>query len=351
MTAPVVVEITDATSVGEVRRRCAELTGRLGFDEHAVGRAAIVATEVASNLVKHAQPGGRVLITPTERRERLAIELLGVDSGPGIENIAQALRDGYSTNTTPGTGLGAVRRQADEFEVHSTRGAGTVVLARVFDGGGRQRSEPLARAAALDVVALGVPKPGEPVSGDGWAAEHGHDRSWVLVVDGLGHGPDAAHAAQAAIRSFRRHAGSAPAERLQSIHEDLHGTRGAAAAIAEIRHASGGIRYAGLGNIAATVVSASDTSSMISLDGIAGHRAERIREFEYVMPSDALLIMHSDGVNQHWDLGRHPGLRQRDPGIVAAVLLRDHARSRDDATVLVARRAPPPDVARPQRPE
>jgi anti-sigma regulatory factor (Ser/Thr protein kinase) len=336
---PLLVDVSDASSVGEVRRRCADLTARLGFDETAAGRVAIIATEIASNLVRHATEGRRVLVRGVERGGRLAVELLAIDAGPGIDNVAQAMRDGYTTGATPGTGLGAVRRLADEFELFSVAGVGTVVLARVDAGiGGLATAPPPASPIELGVLA--VPKPGEPVSGDAWAVEHAADRSWVLVVDGLGHGPDAARAARAAVRAFERHAAHAPADRVRALHDALGSTRGAAVGVAEIRTGRREVVFAGLGNIAAAVVTGERTQNMISHDGIAGHVAARIHEYGYPWPENALLIMQSDGLSQRWDLARYPGLARRDPSIVAAVLFRDCARGRDDATVLVARDTP-----------
>jgi anti-sigma regulatory factor (Ser/Thr protein kinase) len=341
MIPPVLVEVADMTSVGDVRRRFAELSGRIGLDETATGRVAIIATEIASNLVKHAVPGSRVVGQATERHGRLAVELLGIDSGPGIDNVAQALRDGFSSTSTPGTGLGAVRRLADEFQLHSLPGTGTIVLARVVaDATSQEHAAP--PSGALELGAVAVPAPGESANGDAWAIERREDRTWVTVVDGLGHGPDAAVAAHAALRSFHRRAGAAPGEHVRAMHEMLRNTRGAAVAVAEIRADTREIIYAGLGNIAGVVIAPDGgTHNMVSHDGIAGHVAARIHEFTYAWPSGALLVMHSDGLTQRWDLGRYPGLARRDPSIIAAVLLRDSSRGRDDATVVVVRDSDP----------
>ncbi|MEG2630728.1 MAG: histidine kinase, partial [Comamonas sp.] len=59
------------------------------------------------------------------------IEILSVDDGPGIRDLSQAMRDGFSTAGSPGTGLGAVQRLATDFDVHSEVGKGTVILARL----------------------------------------------------------------------------------------------------------------------------------------------------------------------------------------------------------------------------
>jgi hypothetical protein len=107
--------------------------------------------------------------------------------------------------------------------------------------------------------------------------------------------------------------------------------------VAEIDIAGQTVRFAGLGNIAATVYGPRSVRHLVSHHGIAGHAAQRITEYTYPWPPDAALVMHSDGVATLRDLEPYPGLMQRDPGIIAGVLYRDFGRPRDDATVVVAR--------------
>jgi anti-sigma regulatory factor (Ser/Thr protein kinase) len=339
------VDVTDETSVGEVRRRCAELSAEAGFDDVAAGRIAIIATEITGNLVRHATAGQHVIVRMAERQGGLALELLGIDSGPGLPNVAQALRDGYSTSTTPGTGLGAARRLADDFHIHSVPDIGTVVVARVLsreaasDGATASTSARSGSHTQLHVAALVLPKPGQDASGDAWAHERDAERDWILVADGLGHGPDAAIASGTAVRAFQRAVGSPPAERLRLLHDALRPTRGAAVAIAEIHRRNRTVTYAGIGNIAGAMAWPGGVTNMISHDGIVGHMAAQFREFQYPWPEGAVLVMHSDGLSQRWDLDRYPGILRRDPALIAAVLLRDASRGRDDAAVVVASEA------------
>jgi hypothetical protein len=64
----------------------------------------------------------------------------------------------------------------------------------------------------------------------------------------------------------------------------------------------------------------------------------KVQEFTVPFPPDAICILHSDGIQTQWDLARYPGLQGRSPVLVAAVLMRDFIRRRDDAMVLVVRR-------------
>ena len=324
--------VLDASQVGGARRAAVALAERLGFDETAAGRVAIVATELAGNLARHAVDG--TLLVRAVDGGTTGVELVAVDRGPGLADVARSLTDGVSTGATPGTGLGAARRQSDEFDIHSAPGEGTVLLARLWRS--RQRPD-----AVLDigVVCLAVAPEAEP--GDGWAVAPGPARSALLVVDGLGHGPSAAAAAQAAVEAFRRAPNRTPIELVEALHPALRRTRGAAAAVLELDREQRVVRYAGVGNIAASITSAGESGlvsrSLVSMPGTLGHSVRKFHDFEYPWPSGATVVMHSDGLSASWRLDASPGLASRHPAVIAGVLHRDHARGTDDETVLVVR--------------
>jgi serine phosphatase RsbU (regulator of sigma subunit) len=161
----------------------------------------------------------------------------------------------------------------------------------------------------------------------------------VTVVDGLGHGWQAAEAAHEALRIFRKGTHLRPGILLESAHQALRSTRGAAMAIAEIDRDQGIVRYAGVGNISGAVIAGGTRSNMVSHNGIVGHQARKFQEFLYKWPPGALLVMHSDGLGTQWKLDEYAGLAQRDPSVISAVLYRDFTRGRDDVTVLAAREA------------
>lgn len=323
------VRIEEASQVGQARRLAAALAGRLGFDETARANVSILATELATNLLKHGG-GGELVVRSLERGGVIGIEFLAIDKGPGMENVAMCMRDGYSTAGSPGTGLGAVSRIASELSVHSVPGAGTVAFARLWDG-------PVpGDGGGLEIGAVCLPKPGEAVSGDAWAAERGEGRTVVMVADGLGHGESAAEAAREAVAVFGREARAQPAEILAAAHGALRGTRGAAVAVAAVDHASRQVAFAGIGNVAAALVSPGRVQYLVSHNGTVGADVRKIQEFAYPWPAGGALVMHSDGLGTGWRLDRYPGLLSRHPSLVAAVLYRDFARGRDDATAVVA---------------
>ena len=124
---------------------------------------------------------------------------------------------------------------------------------------------------------------------------------------------------------------------MERMHLALRPTRGAAAAVADVDVAARVVRYAGVGNIAATVWGPDGSRSLVSHNGIVGHEMRKVQRFEVPLPPRGLLVMHSDGIATRWQLEKYPGLALRDPAVVAAVLYRDFCRGRDDATVVVAR--------------
>ena len=164
-------------------------------------------------------------------------------------------------------------------------------------------------------------------------------RATLTVADGLGHGGSAAEASRRAVEIAAEHADEPAGMIVASVHAGLRATRGAALAVAELSSTSSSIRYAGLGNISASIVSPGESRSLVSHNGIAGHEMRKIQEFPYEWPANALLVVHSDGVSGRWDLSRYPGLLFRDPSVVAGVIYRDYSRGRDDALIVVVRAA------------
>jgi anti-sigma regulatory factor (Ser/Thr protein kinase) len=301
-----------------------------GFDETDAHRAGLVATEMATNLVKHAAGGGEILL------RRIAadaeVELLAIDRGPGMRNVAASSADGHSTTGSPGTGLGAIRRLSDEFDVFSRAPGGTAVFARL-----RSRSARRATSRAFQVGLVAVAKAGESVTGDGWCVSHSPAAVSVLLADGLGHGVEAADASSAAIAVFTQRPHAKPAEALEAVHLGLRHTRGAAAAVASLNRPSRVVTFAGVGNIGAVITLDGTVRHAVSHNGTLGHEARRFREYTYPWEAGSLLVMHSDGLTSHWSLDVYPGLRMQHPSLVAAVLYRDFSRQRDAVTVLVAR--------------
>ena len=125
--------VEDASQVAEARRQCVAIAERAGFGEADAGRVALAATEFATNLLKHASGGFLVaglIESPSETAT--AIQLMSLDKGPGIPDLAAATKDGFSTAGSPGTGLGALHRLSKIFEVSTSPQSGTAMLAILY---------------------------------------------------------------------------------------------------------------------------------------------------------------------------------------------------------------------------
>ncbi|MFB9234944.1 SpoIIE family protein phosphatase [Plantactinospora siamensis] len=319
--------VESGSAASAVRRAAERLATQLELGKQRTASLSIVAAELTSNLVKHATEGS-LLVRPVRSGTTAGVELVAIDSGPGMADLVGSSRDGHSTTGTWGVGIGAITRQASWYDAHSVPDRGTVVAVQVWPG--------LPPGPAW---AAGVTRPltGEQISGDGFAIRVEEGRHQVLVCDGLGHGPLAATATQAARQAFLTAPAVAPAALVEALHRALGHTRGAALAVAELDVEAGVLRYAGLGNIAGTLLGAEARRGLVSLPGIAGHQRRQVREYNYPYAAGDTLVMHSDGVNDRWRPDDYPGLFGRTPVLAAATVLRDAGVRRDDACVLVAR--------------
>lgn len=323
------VRVLEPSQAGEARRSAIALATSLGFNQTQQGKVGIVVTEIANNLVQHAKDGLLLLQVMTKHNIH-GLEVLALDKGPGISNITECMRDGFSSRRTPGNGLGAISRLSSFFDIFST-GMGTAILCHFW-------ASPIPESLSSNHLELGVvclPKTGEEVCGDAWACEISQERSLLLVADGLGHGSLAAEASTEAVKVFQENVHCSPQEIIAAAHPALRSTRGAAVAIAEINFAHQSLRFAGVGNIAGSVFWSGGKYNLVSYNGTVGCEVRKIKEFTHQWYPGGLLIMHSDGLGTQWRLERYPGLVHKHPSLIAGVLYRDFYRLRDDVTVLV----------------
>ena len=325
-TGDVWMHVDDQGSVPAVRRRAAELAAGAGFDESRVGEVGIAATELASNLVKHAGEGS-VVLRKVHAGPATGVELITIDAGPGRRNIEALVADGETTAGTLGIGLGAVRRMAATLRLHSVPGHGTVVAADLWLTG----SQP----PAMTVSGLVRPLRGQEHSGDAIAHRSFDGGDLVMVADGLGHGPLAAEASERATELFRESGSTAPGELIRLMHGALSGTRGAAVAVVRLDRAAGTLVHAGVGNISGRLLGDGRSRSMVSQPGIVGHNLPHIRETPFDASEGRVVVLHSDGLTEKWDLSGLPGAIDQGPVVLAATLMRDAGVRRDDASVLV----------------
>ncbi|NEB90957.1 ATP-binding SpoIIE family protein phosphatase [Streptomyces bauhiniae] len=381
------------------RGAAAALGRRIGLGDQRTAELVLAVTELATNMTKHAKDGS-VLLRVLRNQTVAGVEVLAVDSGPGMADVTASLRDGMSTAGTLGIGLGAVRRLADSFDIHSQPGTGTVQLARFWP-------RPVHPSVAGEPVVGGVTRPisGEQICGDAWAVRTdtgtpeptSHEETprphklsptapdwatltgtrssfertrrnpsstdlpaWsgtlngsipvraaipgvgqgvlVMSCDGLGHGPMAAVAAQAAVHAFRTASASTPEQAMEQVHRALRGTRGAAVAVARLEP-DGRVLFCGVGNISAALVTPAARTSLLSHPGIVGYQMRQLRTYEHHLPAHGILVMHSDGLSERWKAADLAGLLHHPPAVIATGLLRHAGTRRDDASAVIAKAA------------
>jgi anti-sigma regulatory factor (Ser/Thr protein kinase) len=337
MNAAAALAVEDSTQVASARRAALDLTRNIGFSEERAGQVALVVTELATNLAKHATRG-EMLFRAIQRTggsaPRDGIEVLAIDRGPGMPDVPRARQDGFSTAGTLGHGLGSIERQSDFFQIYS-QPSGTVALARLWS----EQRPPAVRQPPYEIGGVLVSHPNEIICGDAWGWTMRDDRFAIMIADGLGHGLSAHDAADAAMDVFYRTHEQSPSRVISDVHAALRSTRGAAVATVAVDTDRGVAIFCGVGNVSGVVFSANGSRhGMVSQNGTAGHVASRIHEFSYPLDAKAMLVLFSDGLTSHWDLAPYPGLSTRHPSIIAAVLYRDFSRRRDDVSVVVAKR-------------
>jgi len=317
------LRVEDASAVAACRQAVQNMAERLRFPAARIGQLALAVTEAASNLHKHAEQGSLLLCVNRDGPQP-GIDLVTIDAGPGVRDVSAALRDGHSTAGTLGIGLGAIQRLADFADLYSRPGHGTSLVARFCV------SPPVSQPRWAGLIR---PITGETECGDAYGVVPADGAVTAVLCDGLGHGPLAAAAAAAGVAAVLDDPAGEPAALLERVHQRMSGTRGGAVGVVQV----GGqlARFAGLGNVAASIVSDGQRKSMISIPGIAGVQARTIRQFEYDVPPGSAVIVHSDGVSSRWEAAALPALEARDPLLIAAVLLAEAGVHRDDAGVLV----------------
>lgn len=126
---PASVPIERELDIVTARQKGRELAARLGFSSTDQTLLATAISELARNIVAYAG-SGRIELSQVEEPGRRGIEIVAVDTGPGIADVQLALKDGYSTGNSLGVGLPGARRLMDDFELQSKLGVGTTVTAK-----------------------------------------------------------------------------------------------------------------------------------------------------------------------------------------------------------------------------
>ena len=343
------LQIDHVSDAGVCRRKAVSLAKEMGFDEVKTGEVAIMVTELVTNVMKHGGGKGKLVVCEySDANDHKAIEVWCCDTGNGISDLGQAMKDGHSAKNTLGLGMGTIRRFSDEMELNPTL---TNRFRETYFAGCERfkncirtvkylpNKNLLVSNRTIEVGAMSRSKPGETLNGDAYAISHlSPTLSIASVIDGLGHGKEANLASQLAREQILLKPELPVDALMQHIHNALRGTRGATIGLAKIDTEKQKISFSGIGNIESFLTGPSGKKNLISFGGIMGHnmRTPRIYEFDY-KPGDNL-CMYSDGITTRWktdDVDWHLPTQK-----IAENILNLYARPNDDATVLIVRHTP-----------
>ncbi|CAK0766549.1 phosphoserine phosphatase RsbX [Gammaproteobacteria bacterium] len=318
----------------EAQRLVRQVSEALGLQRTICYQVATAITELASNILRYAGTG-ELWIRQIHLKNEYGIEIIALDNGPGLDDPAQALIDGFTTGGGLGGGLPGVSRLMDEMLLSSTLGAGTQVVARKWRVSTKQDYTPdHVNLPVLDIGVVWRPFPGETMCGDAGQFWWEGSRLMLALADGLGHGPEAQRAAYRALDFLKLQTDLPLLARVTACDQALLDTRGIALGLVAVEPSRQQLSFLGVGNIRA-LVRGPKTRRLVCGYGIvgAGFDTPFLDKAPFV-PGDEI-ILTSDGIEDLFDPSRINA--QSSAQSRADALLHAFALARDDAAVLVCR--------------
>lgn len=327
----VTIDIDDDFSVYPVLEMLEIVGKKAGLNKIQIQETDIALRELISNVIKHGGGKGQVrLIFSKINPNGLGVEV--EDWGKGIDDFYKAMEDGYTTGSGLGGGLPAVNRLMDSFKLVSRPNTGTLFYAL-------KKAEESGREDAGEVWKFSVfsrPAEGESENGDGFFIKRRGKKSYIYLIDGLGHGHDAHKAADITVKLLEQYYIWPHEELINLLHEKLKHTRGIALSTAIVDDENDYISYTGVGNITAAVLG-ENNETMMNYNGTIGGKLRKVKTFEYPYSNGDLFVMYSDGILLHWlkDYENYwKGILQD----FAYTIFNKFNRGNDDATLIVGSR-------------
>lgn len=326
--------IEERSFVAYIKREIHNDIAKGNFSETRAGEIDIIVSELCSNIVKHAG-SGEVLYRISHDQGESTFEILGIDKGPGMADTGKMMKDGVSTTSTLGHGLGAIERLSDTFQLYSIPEWGTVLYSRVSTlKPGVVKKENF----DLDIRALCICKPRETECGDGYRIKRSNTDIQIFFGDGLGHGKFAHEAVEQAGDFFFSCAQTDPVEIIREMHEKVRRTRGLVATIAVLNKKRNEWSICGVGNILTRMYHGIMYKNYMSYNGTIGLNIPTSLKSS-VIPAERNqhLVMTSDGLRSRWDISKFPSILKYDNMILAASVYKDFTRGNDDSSILIAK--------------
>lgn len=329
-----------------LRSRLQAAARRMGFSDMQRENMVLVAAEMVSNQIKYAGARGMLQIW---QQPGPVLDLLALDFGPGIDNLAQAQQDGYSSSKTLGKGLGSIRslsHQSGSYTVPESANAnrnvswhGCAFWSR-FDPA--YRSTPMGEPAKAQAAKVGFnvglfsrALSDDRYNGDRIYLEHNQKTLRWLHLDGLGHG----EFAQQATDNLADLLFLSPEvlQVLDQVDRQLNSTRGAVAMLSDLDLSELKAQILGVGDMSAYCYVDDHLQNLTFAPGILGKEHKTPRVTPVQLKKQSTIITASDGIRRGWNESSFPGLLNQHPQLVAYVLGNIMGRVSDDQSLCVVR--------------
>jgi len=268
----------------------------LGMNAADSTMCATTVSELATNIVRYADKGTIIL-----KHEHDMLYISAKDRGHGIEDIDLAMQEGHSSGSGLGMGLSGVSRMMDSFHIESKPGKGTCVNVSKYC-----KSKPIAPLPKhqstpthwLDIGSYLEPHSHCIVNGDGILSMDIPPYHYMALWDVSGHGEDAHQLSQQVECFLQQHLNQQPHKLIQKLDDNFRGSRGLVAVVARLNIDSGGLDYAGVGNISLLHISPlkKKPHRLLLQNGVIGYQIRTPINQRLQMHCNDSIIMHSDGI-------------------------------------------------------
>jgi len=188
----------------------------------------------------------------------------------------------------------------------------------------------------LDYFLAVRPLAGETGCGDAGIIKEFDNKVFIGIVDVLGHGENADEIAMICVDFLEKNYRQDLMEMMGGLHQQIKGSRGAVVGLCLLVLKTGELTFVGMGNIAARKFGSSNVR-IIPRSGIVGYTMRHLREEKMTLTDGDVLVLHTDGVKEHFDLEDYPELLVDDAEIVANHIINQFGRAEDDACCIALR--------------
>jgi anti-sigma regulatory factor (Ser/Thr protein kinase) len=327
------IRISEEMDVLRARKQAIRLAASMGFRDITQAEIEIAVSELGTNIVKHAQSQGALWVMPVRTGQSMGLKIIARNLQPtpdrdrDRQKSTLMLGDGISTAGTLGIGISGVRRLMDEFDVAiDDQGHLIITTIKWLNKNNRNR-------ASCSIVSR--PKLGESISGDAHYSRHLPDGFMFGVIDGLGHGPEAKHAADTALKVIDINHQKPLDVTISTCHDALKKTRGAAMSLGCLNYPDNRLFHAGIGNVETRLYTGNRMEKLMIYNGTLGAALPHFSVTTTPIAPGMLIIMHSDGISDKFELDALT--RRRTPQDITHHIMSRFSRSYDDATVLAVK--------------